>query len=60
LVSPFIGCKVFLNHISAYVRSPPTKNMIFIYNPDETLEEDKITEIKTKGTSTKRLVDYDI
>jgi hypothetical protein len=60
LVSPYIGCKVFLNFISAFVRSPPTKNMIFFYNPEETLEENKIVEIKTKGTSTKRLIDYGI
>jgi len=59
-VSPFIGLKVFLNYISNISHTPPTKNVLFFYNPEEKEDDKMLLELKTKGTCTLRILDYGI
>jgi hypothetical protein len=60
LVSPYIGAKVFNNFISEFFSFPPTKTYLHLVDAENLLTEEPIIEIKTKGTCTKRLIDYGI
>ena len=51
---------MFLNYVAPFIHSPPTKNMLFLYNPEETDKSKRLQEIKTKGTCSKKLIDYGI
>ena len=59
LVSPYIGPKVFANHLAQYFSLAPTKVSLFLIISDEN-EEDPIREIKLKGNNSNRLIDYGI
>jgi hypothetical protein len=51
---------VFLQFVAPIVNVPPTKNSLFLYCPEEKEEDQKLIEIQTKGTCTKRLIDYGV
>jgi hypothetical protein len=60
-VSRFIGSKLFLSHFSQSFAYPPTKCKLF--KAEYISIESRIVhaeEISTKGTSTKRLFDYEV
>lgn len=59
-MSPFIGAKVFLNLFSAIFGYAPTKVRLFKGHIDPDSRLVYIEEISTKGSSSKRLVDYGI
>lgn len=59
LVSKYVNCKVFLNYVCTLFNYAPTKTDLYLINSDEHGYGD-IAEMQTKGTATKRLIDYGI
>jgi hypothetical protein len=59
LVSPYIGAKVFLNSIQPLFGFSPTKvNLVLAFKDSNS--NIQVEHIQTKGSSPKRMGDYDV